>query len=60
MKVFLAIATLFCFTINLGHSAVSLSSLSIKTTKKNNISERQLAGKVEAQMDAEDASKILL
>jgi len=60
MKVLLAIVTLFCITINLNHSAVSLSSLSIKTTKKNHISERQLTGKVEAQMDAEDASKILL
>jgi hypothetical protein len=48
--------TLICFTFTLGHTAVSLSSLSIKNTKKNNIHERNLSGKVEAQMDAEDAS----
>jgi hypothetical protein len=60
MKVLLATMTLLCLTMTPAYCAVSLSSLSIKTTKKNNISERQLSGKIEAQMDAEDASKSLL
>lgn len=57
MKVFLTSITLLALALSQTSSAVSLSSLPIKKTK--NIPERQLGGNVEAQMDAEDASKII-
>lgn len=49
--------TIFALSISSSWSAVSLATLPLKKTKKKNIPERQLGGNVEAQMDAEDASK---
>ena len=57
MKVLYAVMTIFALSISSSWSAVSLATLPLKKTKKKNIPERQLGGNVEAQMDAEDASK---